>query len=306
VLRIDGGRVSSLPWVLTRHVPGLDNVHTTRFAVYVSLAAAVIVALWTAQARGRIYRRPYVLPLLAVIALVPPVWHPLYLSHPQRTPFFTAGLSRTCIPANETLLAFPFNAEGEWMLAQAETGFSFRLAQGYLTPNVFGEKPLESFDENPTVDTLDFLGYKALPTMTSLLGFAVTHGVARIVSVVGDGYPSASQMRRFGRVQEIGGVYVSPACGQPALTSRALTPAVQQVLQEQQAGVEIGYCDAGNYYLLPAGTYPAGDIRGARTALLVAGSGLQCTHPAGYTRDGLAPSNLGVPANTYPYYVPPR
>ena len=305
VLRVDGRRVATLPWALTKHIPGLDNVHTTRFAVYVALASALVVALWTAQARGRIYRRPYALPMLAVIALVPAVWHPLYLSRPAPTPaFFSQGLDKTCIPANETLAVFPFGLGGDSMLWQVEAGFRFRLAEGYLSPVVFGARPLIAFDADPLVHTLDFLGYEARPTMTALLGFALTHGVGRIVSVVGDGYPSGQQMRRFGPVERIGGTYVSPACGQPPLTTRALTPAVQSLLDAQQAGAEIGYCDAGNYYLLPAGTYPAGVIRGATTALLVAGSGLQCTHPRTYTRDGFAPSSLGVPAATYPYYVP--
>ena len=305
VLRVNGRRVVSLPWALTKQVPGLDNVHTTRFGVYVALASALIVALWTSQARGRIYRRPYALPLLAVVALVPAVWHPLYLSRPAATPaFFSDDLYRTCVSADETLEVFPFGLGGDSMLWQAQAGFRFRLAEGYLSPVVFGARPLLAFDTDPLVHTLDFLGYEARPTMTALLGFAATHGVGRIVSVLGDGYPSERQMRRFGRVERIGGTYVAPACGQPPLTTRALTPAVRSLLAEQHAQVEIGYCFQGSYYLLPAGTYPTGVIEGARTANLVAGSGLQCTHPRGYTRDGFAPSSLGVPAATYPYYVP--
>ncbi len=83
-LQVDGHVVSSLPfWSLGSHVPGLENSLPFRFAAYVSLAAGVIVARWIDATKGWVFPRPYVLPALAVAALVPAVWQvllPLVLS----------------------------------------------------------------------------------------------------------------------------------------------------------------------------------------------------------------------------------
>ena len=148
----------------------------------------------------------FVLPVLAVAALVPAFWHSNFASTPQRVPFFADGLARSCIPTGETLVVFPFGVAGDSMLWQAEAGIRFRLAEGYLWPLVFGAKPPSTFDADPTVYALDFIAYESLPTMDALLAFAATHDVARFVSVVGSGYPSARQLKAFGSVEQIGGV----------------------------------------------------------------------------------------------------
>ena len=70
--------------------------------------------------------------------------------------------------------------------------------------------------------------------MDDLLAFAATHGVSRFVTLVGDRYPSERQMRKLGAVEQTGGVLVSPACGQPPLTARTLTPPLRQLVREQQ------------------------------------------------------------------------
>lgn len=98
-----------------------------RFAVYTSLAAAVIVALWTAARSG--WTR-IVLPVLAVAVLVPAFWRPDFRSLPQRWPFFTQALYKACIPRNESVVVFPYGFRGDSMLWQAESGFWFRMAEG--------------------------------------------------------------------------------------------------------------------------------------------------------------------------------
>jgi hypothetical protein len=269
----------------------------------------VIGALWTAQAKGRIYRRPYALPILSVVALVPTFWQPVYFSQPSYTPFFANDLYRSCIPHGETLLVFPFGISGNSQLWQAEAGIPFQLAEGYLSPVVFGARPLESFDADPVVFVLDFRGYEARPTMSSLLAFAAVHHVDRVVSVVGDGYPSEHQLERFGSVQEIGGVYVAPACDRAPISQAVYTPAIAHVRHMEVAGVSIAYCHAGNggnYYLLPSGVYPTGLLQGAFHADFVAGHGLECRPPKSFVRDGLAPQRFGIPGGTYPYLVPPK
>ena len=301
-VHLDGRELLTLPSSLTRHLPGIDNVHFQRLSVYAALAAAVVVALWTAQAAGRVFSRPYVLPLLAVLALLPALWQLDDRTHPERWSFFTAGLYKSCIPPGETIAVFPFGWAGESMLWQAESGFRFKLAEGYMSPIVYGAPPISSFQRDPTVFALTFVP-DGLPTMNSLLAFAGRHEVGRFVSVISHGYPSAQQMRRFGPVERIGGVLVAPACGQPPLTTRNLTTLEQVAAAESNRTVE--FCGGTSLVGLPGGLYPTGIIDRARIADYVAGYGLSCSAiPSGYSRHGFAPASLNVPAQTYPYYGP--
>lgn len=303
---VNGHKVIVLPWwSAAAHLPALNNTLPFRFTTYVSLAAAVIVAFWTATAKGRIYARPYLLPVLAVAALVPAAWRTSYPSfapsHPERLAFFADGLYKTCIPKGETVAIFPFGGAGDSMLWQAETGFWFRLASNGLQPAPKYGKQLTSFDADPVVRNLNYVE-NGRPTMDSLLAFAANHRVDRILSVPSYGYPSRAQMQRFGQKRLVGGVIVSPACGQPPLTKRNLTAFVRK---EKRSTYNIGYCVGPNFVLLAADLYPAGPFKGAKSANAIAGVGLTCASPpAEYKHRGFATPDMGVPANTYPFYSP--
>ncbi len=232
-LRVDGHRLVALPWWnAAAHLPLLENSYPFRYGMYVSLLAAVIVALWIATTKGRIFSRPYVLPALAVAALVPAVWQSSYPSfepsHPPRPAFFADGLYKTCVPRNETLAIFPF--AGDSILWQAEAGFRFRLASNGLQPTNKKWKPWTSFDADSVVFDLG-LSDIGRPTIDRLLAFAALHHVDRVISVVGNGYPSRAQMAKFGPVQEVGGVLVAPACGEKSLTERDLGSYVEKERQ---------------------------------------------------------------------------
>ena len=54
----------------------------------------------------------------------------------ERVPFFADGLYRSCLGADENIAVFPYGHAGDSMLWQAESGFGFRLAGGYLYPLV--------------------------------------------------------------------------------------------------------------------------------------------------------------------------
>jgi hypothetical protein len=304
-LQVDGRTLIALPWSLAGHVPVLKSALPLRFAAYVALTAAVIVALWTASTKGRIYARPYLLPSLAVAALVPAIWQSAFPSfrpqHPERLAFFTDGLYRTCIP-NETVAIFPFGFGGDSLLWQAEAGFRFRLASDGLQAPTRTAKPLNSFDADPIVRAINFDDF-ARPTMDSLLAFAALHHVDRILVAPSSGYPSRTQLSAIGPTQLVGGMLVAPACGQPSLAARDLTSFVEQL--HQAAGKSIGYCTGVNFNLIPQGLYPAGTLKSATPANFVAGRGLTCLPPpAGYKHHGFATADMSVPANTYPYYAP--
>ncbi len=307
-LWLDGHRLVGLPWWrAARHLPVLDNVFAFRFALYVSLGAAVVVALWTATARGRIYPRPYVLPLLAMLALVPTVWGAARASFAPRRPrqpaFFTTRAYRSCLRRNETLAIFPFGEGGGSLLWQAETGFWFRLAADGLQPVTKHGERLTSFERDQVVFDLDFAEI-GRPTADRLLAFAADHGVDRIVTVAGAGYPSRAQLRRFGPTQAIGGVLVSPACGDPPLTDRDLSRFVAAYRREVRSRPNVGYCVGRNFSLVPDGLDPAGPLAGARRAIFVAGRGVTCPPaPPGFRRRGFATAAMNVPPGTYRYYV---
>ena len=96
------------------------------------------------------------------------------------------------------------------MLWQAESGFWFRMAEGYLTP-----KPPAPFIDDLLVQKLTFTYELAGPA--EILGFAQRKQVGRVLSTVIDQHPSGLVMHRFGPLQVLGGMMVAPACGYPPL-----------------------------------------------------------------------------------------
>jgi Predicted membrane protein (DUF2079) len=306
-LDVGGHRIVSMPWALTRHVPVLDNIRADRFAIFVELIAAVIVALWTSQTKGRVFARPYVLPVLTVALLVPNVALAGYRSALRQYPFFASGAYRSCIQQGNTIAVFPIGQadpveQTDAMRWQADSGFRFRLAAGYLYLYGPGDRPLSAFDDDPIVSYLHYWPDRGRPTMNTLLAFMANHGVSRVVTVEPADYPTASQMRRFGPVEDAGGLLIAPACDRPSLLSRNLTPYAQHYAAHWNTA--IGFCAGANFVLLPYGLYPVGVFAGATHALVVQGKGLQCSAPAGYHRHGFATPAMGVPAHTYPYYAP--
>ncbi len=301
-LTVAGDSVGPLPWRLLENARGFEDIHTPRFGVYAGLASAVIVALWTARTRGWFVGRPLVLPILAVATLFPAAWRSLPVVHPDRPAFFATSLYKSCFPAHETLAIFPFEGDSLDVL-QAETGFSFAIAGGYLTPTPAGVRSIVSFNDDPTVALFNDYSDRGLPSVDALRAFTARHRVDRVISVAGDGYPTRTQMRAFGPVEQIGGVEVAPACGQPSLAARPLAAGTRRMLTQQRRGQPTRYCLDGYTYELPAGLHPGGTIAGATRAVFVAGHGLACSAPSGYAPHGYAPASANVPSDTYVYYT---
>jgi hypothetical protein len=207
-LTVEGDAKFRLPWHWLAKLPLFDNALPARLAVYAALAAAVIVALWLRDA-PRLAAVPLV--VLAIAVLVPAVWRPDFRALPQRWPFFTQGVYKLCIPRNENLAIFPYGFRGDSMLWQAESGFWFRMAGGYLLP-----KPPKPFIDDPLVQDLTYTYDN--PGPGKILAFAKRKDVARIVSVTIDQHPNGTAMHRFGPLQVLDGVMVAPACGYPPLT----------------------------------------------------------------------------------------
>jgi hypothetical protein len=205
---IHGGTYRALPWKYAARLPLLNNVLPVRFSLYLALIAAVAVALWTSSRRG--WAR-WLLPALAVAAIAPDVSKAYWKVHPERWAFFTDKIYEQCFPKNENVAIFPFGMWGESTLWQAETGFYFRIPEGYLAPS----PPKKNLASDPLIwletETTEN------PTPAEIVAFAKNKKVDRIISVDIYMHPNGHQMRRFGEFQDRGGVLVSPACGYPSM-----------------------------------------------------------------------------------------
>jgi hypothetical protein len=208
-LWVNGHRVAWLPWHVVALLPIFNNVLPVRFSVFTALIAAVIVALWTARTRGAL---TVVLPALAMLALMPAFWRADYTVKPERWPFFTQQLYKVCFPRNENVLIFPYGTRSDEMLWQAESGFWFRMAEGYLQPY-----PPAPFLRNPVVNELTFKLDD--PTPNQILSLARAKHVSRVLSVRIYTHPNGQEMHRFGPIQVLGGMIISPGCGNPPLAS---------------------------------------------------------------------------------------
>ena len=206
-LDLEGHAAFRLPWDALAGLPVLDNILPARLSVYLSLAAAVIVALWTA---GRSGGAAKLLPALAVLALVPDLSHAYWTVHPERLAFFTAGTYRICIHRDENVAIFPFGYWGYSTLWQAETNFFFRMPEGYLTP-----EPPATSTRNPAVSFV--VNTNLNPSAGQLVQIVRGEHVDRVVSVDHYSRPGVSELQSLGEVQVSGGADIAPACGYRSL-----------------------------------------------------------------------------------------
>ena len=84
------------------------------------------------------------------------------------------------------------------------------MAEGYLQP-----KPPPYYLANPVVQELTYTIDN--PTPAQILSLAQAKHVSRVLSVGIYVHPDGTDMHHFGPVQELGGLLVSPACGNPPL-----------------------------------------------------------------------------------------
>ena len=121
-----------LPWVLAVHVPLAGAALPARFAMFASLALAIIAAIWIADAPpGRARKRRLALGGLACIALLPRP-HP-WMSIPHSR-FFQPGNVQAALGADAQILILPFSINGPSSLWQEESNFSFSQTGGYVGP----------------------------------------------------------------------------------------------------------------------------------------------------------------------------
>ena len=174
-LTIDGHRIVTLPWIHLASRPFFQNMAPVRLSVYTALAASVMVSLWAASTKTR---RPIrlLMTALAVLAVTPNLaWHD-WVNSPRVPALFTTGLYRSCLPRGENVLAFPFGPGGTSMLWQADSGFWFRLAGGYVSPTAppqfMSPHPIQQIaanDQPPKVTTGDIREFVRLKHIDAIV-----------------------------------------------------------------------------------------------------------------------------------------
>jgi hypothetical protein len=206
-LWIAGHELVPLPWALVAKLPLFNNALPVRFSLFLALTAAVVVALW---ARDAPRAWGIVLPAAAVLSLVPTLRQADWKLHPDRPELFAQrNLLDACVPKGENVMVFPFGGRDHSMLWQAESGFRFRMAGGYLRPD--------------TPDSFDYTAIHKLnrgnedPTLDEILEVVRDKRVGRLLVVETYQHPSAKELEARFPTQVLGGVIVAPACGHPGI-----------------------------------------------------------------------------------------
>lgn len=136
VLQVAGRPLIPLPWSVFSLYPILAYALPGRFMIYVALLSSILAAAYLARQPGRL--RPWVWGLAgaALLSLVPIIGAPFTWSAVAVPPFFVTSQMPQHLVRNETVLFLPASHLGDGSFFQAESHFYFRLADGYLAPEV--------------------------------------------------------------------------------------------------------------------------------------------------------------------------
>ncbi len=180
-------------------MPLFDNILPVRFALFASLAGAVIVAMWMSTGHSRLVGVG--LPALAVILLIPNPGAGSWATTYTVPAFFTNGAFRRCLAPNEIVLPEPVGAGGQATLWQAVDGFRFRMAGGRLATS-----PPSKFLHPPPIAVVS-IGLPMAPNQESLLGnYFRVEGVSTVIVARPDLSTWAPILNRIARPQAVGGV----------------------------------------------------------------------------------------------------
>jgi hypothetical protein len=212
-LHVAGVQTVELPFNWVKNLPVARLITPSRIAVFGVLALAIGVAAWLAEGRGRGVRSAarWLVFGLGALMIFPNVAGGLFSGSPANPTFFRSSTYRHFLRADESVLVMPFGWNGNSMLWQAETGFYFRMPEGYL-----GHLAPPQFDGHPIIGEL-YSNNQVNPDR--LASFVARYHVRDIVvdaSAVGTLVPFTAQLAGFGlHPISVGGVllYRVPAWG---------------------------------------------------------------------------------------------
>jgi hypothetical protein len=158
-----------LPWDLVADLPVLKHALSVRFALFVTLAAAVIVSMWLSP--GGAAR--WVPALLVVASILPAVGNSVWRTDIRDPAFFATGEHRDYLESDDHVITIPVLGPNERWQAKAKLGF--KLAGGYL-----GTRFPDGYTRYPTWHTL-LTGRLTRDYALELRRFVRAKGVTAIV-----------------------------------------------------------------------------------------------------------------------------
>ncbi len=116
------------PWIIFTHLPLIGKALPARFALYVSMVAAIIAAIWLAHSNSAPWKKRLA-GCLAVLFLLPNIDSlPMHGSLPAPS-FFFSNQYKNYLKPGERVIVLPY---GPSMWFQAHTHFYFRMVGGYV------------------------------------------------------------------------------------------------------------------------------------------------------------------------------
>jgi hypothetical protein len=130
-LYLEGRPVARLPWAALYQLPIVRNAYATRLMLFAYLALAVTVALWLALSARRLAWGRYALALLVIGTLAADT-PAIVVTQSSTVPvFISSGQYRRDLSSGEIVVVVS-NVRNAGMLWQAQSGFYFRIAGGFL------------------------------------------------------------------------------------------------------------------------------------------------------------------------------
>jgi hypothetical protein len=227
-LHVGGHQTVALPFDLVRGLPVFDYIVPSRLVLFTTLAISIGVAAWLAApaARGTAAGR-WLVVLVGAIAIFPNLLASLYGGLPDNPRLFSTDLYRHQLARGETVLVLPFGERDLSMLWQAETGFYFKMPEGYVS----GVVPAP-FDTQPIVRRL----LKDIrPPPSGLRAFIREHHVTHVVVDLARAGPWPGLMAHLGlHGRRIGGVllYAIPDKGSSTAARRLRAGSIEASAKE--------------------------------------------------------------------------
>ncbi len=123
-----------MPWWIFNHLPLIQDALPARLTLYLSLASAVMAAVWLADAPAN-WRLKLALGTACILFLLPNFsLLRLWRIHSEVPAFFKNKVYTQYLYRNENVLLLPVGWKGRNVFWQAESNFYFRIAGGYLGP----------------------------------------------------------------------------------------------------------------------------------------------------------------------------
>jgi hypothetical protein len=209
-LYIGGRMVTSLPWAGLWQLPALRGGFASRLMVFAFLILAVMMALWLASPTRRWQTRVarWALAALAIAAVGADV--PTLSINSSGTPAFIASAQYRTYLAPGSTVVVASSTRDVGMRWQAETGFYFRLAGGFINAAINGHGDLPA-------GVADLADHPVTPASASAFRHYLTTAKIRAILVDAGAAPQWSWKLRKAGLQPldggrpIGGVIIYPA-----------------------------------------------------------------------------------------------